>query len=79
MTYPVNENNEGYNTQVVKILFIPHREDINTSKGQTPHKLQYTRQIHVAEIERGHNTLSRLDDVKKTHMTPAQAILKSIQ
>ena len=33
----------------------------------------------VAEIKRDHNTLSRLDDVKTTQMTPAQAILKSIQ
>jgi hypothetical protein len=65
MTYPVTENNEGYDSGVVKILFVPQGEDINTSKAQTPDKLQDQHSVHVAEIKRNHHTLIRLDDVKE--------------
>jgi hypothetical protein len=69
MAYPVTDNNGQYNNQVVKILFIPHREDVNTSKAQTPNKLEHHRHIHVAEIKRDDITLSMSDDVKKTHLS----------
>jgi hypothetical protein len=52
MTYPVTNSNMGYNKRVMKILFIPHGVDINTSKAQTPNKLQERHTIHVAGIKR---------------------------
>ena len=77
MTYPVTDNKEAYSSQM-QILVIPHREDVNKSKQQTPHKLHHQRRNHVAEIKREHITLSRLDDAKNT-WAPAQVILKSSQ
>jgi hypothetical protein len=69
-TYPITDNQEEYKRTFVKIFSVPDSIDINTSKAQTPDKLQGHHSIHKAETKRDHDTPSRLDVVKNTHLSP---------